>query len=182
MSERIWDGMRKNALYKSTYTLLYFNGSLPPGGWLIVTCGLTAGISSGPNVWQRVWEAFTSYLLLQLYVLHLLLCITLPVNENWRKETTRFPFHFHFTTSRLSFHFRHSICAKNPFTHWRHTVLYTGGRHNARHLLVLCAKNGPLTYKLFPTPLTFCISINVPDKYHGIAPTRLVSSDLDVYW
>ena len=24
MSERIWDGLRKNALYKSTYTLLYF--------------------------------------------------------------------------------------------------------------------------------------------------------------
>jgi len=24
MSERIWDGLHKNALYKSTYTLLYF--------------------------------------------------------------------------------------------------------------------------------------------------------------
>jgi len=34
MSERIWDGLRKNALYKSTYTLLYFT-------WLAAPrCGL----------------------------------------------------------------------------------------------------------------------------------------------
>jgi len=28
MSERIWGALRKNALYKSNYTLLYFTGHL----------------------------------------------------------------------------------------------------------------------------------------------------------
>jgi len=46
-----------------TAGLVKSNGSLPPAGWLTVTCGLTAcmytGISSGPNARHRVWEAFT---------------------------------------------------------------------------------------------------------------------------
>ena len=36
MSERIWDGLRKNALYKSTYTLLYFTTTLK-GWWVMAT-------------------------------------------------------------------------------------------------------------------------------------------------
>jgi len=36
------------------------NGSLPPGGWLEVTCGLTActpGSATGPTL----WENFTTF-------------------------------------------------------------------------------------------------------------------------
>jgi len=46
-----------SAAGKVTTGLAESNGSLPPSGWLIVTCGLT-GISSGPSAWQRVWKAF----------------------------------------------------------------------------------------------------------------------------
>ena len=40
------------------------NGSLPPGGWLKITCGLYTGISSGPNARYRVCEKLYLYLYL----------------------------------------------------------------------------------------------------------------------
>jgi len=47
---------------KVTPSLAESNGSLPPGGWLIVTCWLTAytpGSAPDPTLGKRVWEAFT---------------------------------------------------------------------------------------------------------------------------
>jgi len=46
--------------------LVESNGSLPPGGWLMVTGGLTActPASSGPNAQYRVWENLYLYLYL----------------------------------------------------------------------------------------------------------------------
>jgi len=53
---------------KVTAGLAECNGSLPPDGWLKVTCGLTACTHrSGPagaNTQKRVWENFTFTLLL----------------------------------------------------------------------------------------------------------------------
>ena len=51
-----------SAAGKVTAGLSESNGSLPPGGWLTVTCGLTActrytGISCEPKARYRVWEA-----------------------------------------------------------------------------------------------------------------------------
>jgi len=52
-----------SAAGKVTTGLVESNGSLLPGGWLIVTCGLTActpGSAPGaPLGNDRVWEAFT---------------------------------------------------------------------------------------------------------------------------
>jgi len=51
-----------SAAGKVTAGLTESNYSLPPGWWLIVTCGLTGytlGSASGPiKAWWRVWEAF----------------------------------------------------------------------------------------------------------------------------
>ena len=56
--------------WKVTAGLAKSNGSLPPGGWLIVTCGLTAcrpGSAPGPTlgneygkpfIFSQVWKAF----------------------------------------------------------------------------------------------------------------------------
>ena len=68
---------------KVTTGLAESNGSLPPGGWLTVTCGLRAdclytGISSGPNARYRVWEAFTFYLY-ELYIICILFGTTITL-------------------------------------------------------------------------------------------------------
>jgi len=53
--------------WEVTAGLAESNGSLPLGGWLnghLQADCLYTGISSGPNAWYRVWEAFTFFYLL----------------------------------------------------------------------------------------------------------------------
>jgi len=55
------------------------NGSLPPGGWLIVTCGLTAWTlrsAPGPTLDEEYREAFTFY----LHWLLLVTALTIYIN------------------------------------------------------------------------------------------------------
>jgi len=49
---------------KVTAGLAQSNGSLPPGGWLIVTCGLTActpGSAPGPMLGDEYWKTLHIY-------------------------------------------------------------------------------------------------------------------------